>query len=401
MEIETIKDNVANWAATKRPHVFSKSVRIAAGACLEAAFLRANRVPQIPRGLGAALVDTLQINPFFSDPASREWASTFEPGELWSDMCFEVRGGARNWSVARCIVDAFLRIGMPLRSPFHIRKDVSAAAHRFVPPPLCSATHWCPTLAHALLDLPPRYQLDVSFTTGGIGPVTAIGYASENTPNPRPYADKSSGLFERLLCRTDRAVVSSGLVFVERGYEQYNNVNNHVFISAILRCLAHAHGKKIGVEMARIFIANALPDGDGADLTGGVATPGGYNDLPMSTPSVQTLWPDFKYRGPLPLLDDINRWAKTGAEVGADKLIAGLAPVRNDLIAALQRIRTYRIHLTPHVLVPLSAGNIRIRDLHSLVANYLFFPLHDESQLYHPSLDIPTIPISLPMVSQE
>jgi hypothetical protein len=63
--------------------------------------------------------------------------------------------------------------------------------------------------------------------------------------------------------------------------------------------------------------------------------------------------------------------------------------VRQNLIAALRRIRDYRRDIASDLALPLYQGNVTVNNLHALIVAYTLVPLHDESQLQHTLLDSP------------
>jgi hypothetical protein len=314
---------------------------------------------------------------------------------LWAHVCFCVNFPRSDAGVAACIAaciaKAFARAGLPLRRPF--QSSISSAVGSVAAPPsvstivvgsvdspFCLAVRLNRVLAMALLDLPPEYGLDVNAKTRDGG--TAIGYA--NGDRLLPF------MFERLLCVTDRSVISDGHIYMDRGCEQFISAKVHVLISAIMHCCYQQPPPHV-IELAQTFIANAHPDGSGTDLTAGV-THLRSDSRDISTgqfgPFAHEMWPDCQFRGVLPLLEILFSWHHTNTHdrtVTID-ILTRLWIVHRDLVLAMRRIRTYLGSIRPHVARPLIAGGIHVIALQSLIVGYILVPLRDATQLDHPLL---------------
>jgi hypothetical protein len=290
---------------------------------------------------------------------------------------------------AAYMVAAFLRIGEPFLPSF---LDVISN----MTSPLLTGVLLSPILAHALLDLPLNCGLDVNAKLDdSIENGPAIGYIHlSNRLSP--------SLFERLLCRTDRAVVSCGAVFVERQAYRLRQTADHVFVGSLLRfTVCHDNNLELG-QILQLFIANAQPDGGGADLTGGISRPGSdppdrpvwFSGPQPIDPTPTDLWPDGKFLGSLALVDKLYTWYMPQPTKMARNIADDLVPIRNNIIDALRRIRQYRKDLQPSVGSFLAAGGIYVHWLYGLIAQLVLVPLHDESQLKHPLITT-TLPTQL------
>jgi hypothetical protein len=288
------------------------------------------------------------------------------------------------YEVAACIVASFVRAGMPLNPPYPSQSTYS---------PLCTALQLGPPiLSHALLDLPAPCNLNVDSRDNNGGP-PAIGHTNSDGFGIKGCKDSDNlarALFKRLLARTERSLINTGKVYLESGCEQFRDPNTHILISNILRCGFHYFEFVRLTDSAQEFIANAQPDGDGVDLTGGSARrercphdDGTHDDDGRIT--ARDLWPQTKFCGALPLVDRFLTWWSKQATINA-RAVARLEVIRGKLIAALQRVRTYRRMIQPHLSDPLVGGGIHMRPLYALVAAYILVPLYDESQLTDPLL---------------
>jgi hypothetical protein len=261
--------------------------------------------------------------------------------------------------------------------------------------PLCAAVWWCPSFADALMELGPRFGLDVSWinrvelVNKADDGAAAIGFTNLSFATDAGAAK----LFEQLLLRTDRNVVTGGHVYIDRGCEQSVCPTTHILIANILRCHYYwsniAQGSK---DQAQRFIAHALRDGGGADLTGGVPHTSVHLSQCLSPHllHIAEIWPQGTFGGALVLLDTLCKW--WDASTQRSKSLSSRPPlleIRQDMVAALRRIRDYRAAIQPALAVPLDAGNIHARDLGLLIVTYVLVPLHDETQLNHPLL-LPT-----------
>jgi hypothetical protein len=348
--------------------------------------------------------------------------------DLWAEVCRLRYDRKRRinasyaWEdsrVAACVVASFVRVGLALSLPF---ERGAADRHQYRPnmkSPLCLAVAHSPALAHALLDLPTEYGLDVNAIDDG---APAIGHTN-------PGVSRSSSfptLFGRLLDRTDRAVVTAGIVDVDSdGVLLTTDAATHVLVSNILRCNFDFYSADLPDEsqkrwvlwveraqaMARLFIARAQSDGGGTDLTAGVphcgrptkrhrAAHDPLRDEQKIPPSdrVSFLWPNSQFRGALVLVDRLCQFwtSQEPRSRSTSMLIQRLEPIRSEIIAALARIRAYREGIQTAIVLQLVSGNIPLgicaRDLAALIAVHLVVPLYDESQLLHPLLD-PTNPV--------
>jgi hypothetical protein len=333
----------------------------------------------------------------------KDTKSDISPVGLWRNMCGALSNGdfendrPDDPRVSACVVAAFVRAGLILQPPRKNRFDF------LVPSPFYLAVIARPSFAIAMLDLPVAYGINVNCTSGiDLDPeeeehVPAIGHMSI-------YGRWSAILFDRLLRRTHRSVVSAGLVDVERGCEQHGP-RAHILIANIL-LLGYVSGSgglahtvpRLG-ELVRVFASQAQPDGDGTDLTGGrvmiaaVGESARRRDPRADTrgPPVADLWPNGRFRGPLALINVFRHYYRSEPQV-----LAILDQAASDLVLALRSIRTYRRTIHPSVAVPFIDGSIYARDLHALVISYLLVPLEDESQLEHPQILLPPPHILLP-----
>lgn len=307
----------------------------------------------------------------------------------WSELCHVV-DLTRCPQVIACLVAAFVRAGMPLRAPFALEAHGAADAQQQtsteqISPPLCTAVRWQPRLADALLDLAPDYGLDVNaidhVETGvhsAIG--TAIGHTNGNSR-------VSPEFFGRLMRRTSRAVLNSGYVYVDRTRFQSTRADVNLLVSNVLESTYSDPTSVSGCQKARLLIAAAENDGDGFDLTSGIAVPQNRAETNSSgsmLPPVEELWPKSEFRGALDLVDRLHRWWSTPRRTHEQiKVVARLELVRADLIAATDRVRSYRTAVPIATSEAFFAAGIHTRDLTSLVAGYAIFPLYDESRLLH------------------
>jgi hypothetical protein len=355
--------------------VWSEGIRATAVCLLEKAFHASCTTPEQAHLLASALIANKAEDLAFL-PRS-ELAKGLKLVDLWADACGRV--SIDDAEVAGCIVDAFLRSGLPLRPPFSQYIYLS---------PLALAVGGNAALATALLDLPPHVGLDVSAIQVGRAP--PVGHTNET-------GFVSTELFGRLLRRTDRKVVNAGSIYIDYSIGQYHFDQVHVLVSNILRCTCSMDGPENGMERALLFIAEAKLDGDGTDLTGGVPARAGPNSFDASHPSMDVLWPNSSFRGPLPLINILCGWYQSeireesskGWPAGTERaatvslILARLVRVGLDLCAALRRIRLYRRGLLPRLTKDLGTGNI-MPDLCALTIAYTLVPLHDEFQLEHP-----------------
>jgi hypothetical protein len=396
--------------------VFDAVTRAAAAYEVAFAFPSCNRVRA--RAIANALID--------ETPAAFRAAMTgvYENMELcniWESMC-AFQSGYKCPLVAACIVDAFVRAGLRLQPPFAIGPVAYRLGTMHIRSPLCVAAMRVPTLAEALLDLPLECGLDVNY----IEEINSTGTAYVHSPaigGTNGNLLVSPRCFQRLLERTDRAIITAGAVFVNCGRHQMFRWKTHVLISNIFRCAYPSFdgcaypsfdarrpsfdGRRDGTNMARAFISAAQADGGGTDLTGGVA----HHDTTMSQsssevgPINQELFPNGKFLGALPLLNTILGWwqkRKVASQATANRLIplgewcqetgemdaiiAQLQFVQSDLLLAMRRLRLYRRAICNVVSNPLGAADMHARELHELVTSYVLTPLHDESQLDNPLL---------------
>jgi hypothetical protein len=348
--------------------------------------------------------------------------------------------------VAACVVAAFIRCGMPLAPPFRVYTAGTTTSSRrqncpvlpSVLAPLYVAVRDCPGLVQPLLDLAPQCGLDVNVTgceralvcaqessrsssssTGS----TECGEAGNDmlsdvikdgmlpdvleeerlhdiggdwrraddfvivyTPGPPIAYECSLEMFGQLLRRTDSSVVSNGKVYVERGYDQYKWVSTHVLIKSILECADPSACRPDSLDKARMFIAHAQLDGDGADLTGGVAQCGGPASddagyLLMGLTRTD-LWPSRRYDGALALVDRLGCSMEVPhLEHTASQIRPRLALIQSDLISAMRRIRDYRrafLRIIAHAFGTLLPS---ILDTRPLVLAYATTHLRNESHL--------------------
>jgi hypothetical protein len=325
------------------------------------------------------------INRLSMEMDATEWLTL---STLWNAVCDQ---SPKLWvdpCLAACVVQAFVRMGMnfgipcepaPVRRMFRQRPRW----------PLAAAIKMNPHLACALLDLPPKCSVQVNAKDDdGVWP---IGYT--NRMHITPCALR---LFEQLLCRTDRNIVSAGIVDMDADMSVIHaRASTHVLFSNILQCdVACSPSGELPCpfgDMARVFIAHAHPDGSGTDLTGGVptnrCTPKHARTLPWH--SLASFLPT-KWGGALALVEALQqRWL---SQPTPRRIFTGFAPLLTDLVQALRRIKAYRASIRPIISNPLAAGAIHSRDICSLTATYLLFALHDESQLQHPLLQHPHHP---------
>jgi hypothetical protein len=306
--------------------------------------------------------------------------------DCWRMLCHSWEGWGRfaehEQASEACIVYGFVRAGMTLRAPL-----APADAASFVSPLLIAVAKDPTFLAKALLDLPPAFGLDINF----VGPATASGVAGSALGCTNSATFRSPELYGLLLMRTDREIVSGGLVHVDRGGDQMYRADTHVLISNIFLCTnKSAQWGIMGADMAHLFIAAAQTDGGGTDLTAGVAASGareGDHTEIRFEPHVRELWPDGQFGGALVLVDLLWRWY-TGKEKDGHDLLRRIESVRDSLILAMRRIRAYRRMFYPTIARPLSAC---ARDLHKLVAAYALVPLCNEAQLDNPLLSEPAL----------
>jgi hypothetical protein len=268
-----------------------------------------------------------------------------------------------------------------------------------------------PCLGHALLDLPAECGIRLE------QPTASGGFCAEAICHIPRNSYMSRRLFARLIRRTNPVAVNGGLVYVKRGLEQQFNHETHTLVSHILLCtLRGCVWPQKGLNNVLEFIATSQSDGSGSDPTGGVpsylASPhpsaeydqvDEANRIP-SSPSASDLWPDSKFSGALPLVDNLRKWYSRpkaalrvrdglilvqdqSREKGHSEILTRLALIWRALLAALVRLRYYRRNLRTLVSLPLDAGNLHQNDLHRLVLAYTLIPLHDESHLLHPLLD--------------
>jgi hypothetical protein len=316
--------------------------------------------------------------------------------ELWEAVCI-FRPRMTCARVAACIVAAFVRAGLPLRPPFPLvpsrdHNDANSNGLSSSFSPLCMAAEDSPVLAMALLDLPLSCGLDVDYIDGNERLVVQSPAVAATNGNRLA----TPAMFRRLLERTDRSVVNAGSVYVNCGLHQMYRWKTHVLISNIFRCL-DAEEDNNGLAMARVFVAAALPDGDGTDLTGGVAR---RDDCPENCHLLTRMFPNEQFRGALPLLDTLVQLVATDwiGKRCRDPILAQLLPLRKEIMASMSAIRLYRLSLGEILAAPLAAADIHATELHRLVASYVLVPLHDESQLNHSLLSSfpPTRTLSFP-----
>jgi hypothetical protein len=298
--------------------------------------------------------------------------------QMWSATCQWV---SFEPDAAACLVAAFVRAGMPLRAPFCVdpeRVDKAERPDLLRRPPLCWAVRHSPPLARALLDLPSECGLDVDALAGAVpeqhGPIGMVNYV-------RKYPHD---LILRLLHRTDRSVVSRGLVMVDDGPWQATSDATHILVASVLNA-AYNDGPGLDaiddmLARALMLIASAEPDGSGLDLTGGI----GVRRHPIGGRACPNLWPDAKFGGILPLVERIYRdfWTSGLA-------VAGIELLMRSLVAAMQRVRVYRMWMPAEVAFALIDAGVPMPELHALVKAYLASEPHDASRLDHPILCIP------------
>jgi hypothetical protein len=314
--------------------------------------------------------------------AEKDWESVLRLCDLWKNVSIDFRYsesyGEFTYSdeatnVAACVVSAFARAGMTFEGVGLSRLALLNSR-----------------LALAILALPAGFGVDVNAKDGYgdyICPVIGSFNGSENG---------SLLLFERLLHRTDRYLLNAGLVFVERSCEYYNHSGVHILISMIMQCACgmYVDNERNLMDRLRIFIEHAHADGDGTDLTGGVAVRRLEAPTSVSTDCFcfqfmppEKMCPDGKFRGAAVLADTLYRHCISHQE---DLLFANarerLALARNRIITALGRIRFYRQALRPSVSRAMISGGLGMHDLHKVVLAYLLVPLHNESHLADPLL---------------
>jgi hypothetical protein len=362
--------------------------------------------------------------------------TTWELCHIWARICALLCNSLTKSSAA-CITMAFVRAGMPLRPPFYKKRNTPNWRTPLEQSPLCAAILFPPILAHALLDLPLECGLDLddkpyaatctlqkveskcpsAVPSKGASDGASDGASEGGESQPmepeyergpaigqtnRPWRQTTTTalnkrwggpvrLFERLLLRTDRAVLNAGAVFLLDGCWQSTELHTHVLIGNIfniLRC-GDLVGAQVHASMdcIRVFIANAHPDGSGTDLTGGQACRKElhYETLPGS-PEPSDLFPNpnSKFAGALELVERLCAWSAK-QPVKNMQVIVRLEFIRSELVAALRRIHTYRTQLQPTLAVPLLAARVHAQ-MHAVIASYLIVPLYDESQLLHPSV---------------
>lgn len=331
--------------------------------------------------IAAALIDG-QPDAFWSAIAA-EGGKSENLCDLWSRVCgsfakWNMRG-VHSRSIAACLVAGFVRTGLPLYAVFE-----TTTIPVTVPATLSVAVMTSPHLAHALLDLPLECGLDVNSSANGCAP--AIGYTNSDS-------FQSPELFARLLNRTDRSFVSEGVVNIDCGRRQIARATTHVLVSNIFLCThITRYWRRMATQLALIFIAHAQPDGSGTDLTGGIAQPSAFGmavGMENEEPTLNQLWPESKFRGPLVLIDSLRDWWCTQEPRGRH-MLAHLDPVRTHLVDALRRVRAYRDSLFACVSKPLCTAAMHSRELHFLVTSYVLVPLHDETQLQHPLVSSPS-----------
>jgi hypothetical protein len=337
--------------------------------------------------------------------------------DIWSVLC-RLTPQTLPPEVAGCIAGAFARTGMPLSPPFALRR-ANAIEHKSIDdgqeagenqafmderadPPLYIAVRFSPSMAHALLDLPSECGLDVN---------TCIGDSLSFDYDPGPAIGATNytnydcaSLFDRLLRRTDRSVISAGCVYVDQNcVTQFHRASTHVLVATVLRSRfpVAAHGLLLRVKL---FVDMAQSDGGGTDLTGGVTRRGAAvtnnmeanDDAQVYGPTPHELWPRGQFRGALDLADRLCHWwsspllhqsLSTNCKENAATILAQLAAVRNYLLDGMRRIRAYRLGLVPATSRILRNGQLCERGLCTLVLSYVLVPLHDESQLQDPLLD--------------
>jgi hypothetical protein len=410
----------AGWMARLHPLVFDGEVRGRAKICLRDVFLVVDDMPSFDLkqaraisdnsyALASALIDgTLQED--FIAAMATVGCSKIQLCDLWWSVCIKFGSRVLNPDdpppveryksaiepaelspVAPCVVAAFLRAGMPLNSPFQQPLGAPRWGH-FSEWPLSTAVRFSAPLSLALLDLPVECGLTLNATDSkgnNSSRAPAIGYTNGNSA-------VSVRLFDGLLHRTDRSVISDGLVYVDRGADQYYLPHTHVLVSLVLQCAAGLppllpHPDVM--EMLQVFIAHAQDDGDGTDLTGGTAWREKEWKQVHSMPL--DMWPDGEFRGALVLADTgyrhntqyaLNNHITDTHLSWIRKAAARFERARALLLVAMRRIRTYRRSLLAQLSPLLTAGNIGMRDLHAAVVTYVLVPLHNESQLDHPLL---------------
>jgi hypothetical protein len=321
--------------------------------------------------------------------------------DLWSSVCMCLDSDwSENAETAACLVSCFVQAGMPLREPFTMHPNKRAIllpsppAWEPVFQPLSTAVRLSARIttavANAILDLPASCGLDVSARWPTPTGAPAIAYIDACLYTYMGIGRANLRLFERLLERTDRSVINSGVVHIRSGSDQCFRADTHILVANICKCSIGSCSWALAIEFARAFIVRAQPDGSGTDLTGGVV------DVPPPSPSQSnarpgwTLWPDGKYRGAAALVDELARGIRVRRTEEAeftDKDLAALdtlARIRSQLVATLGCQRAFRRDIHPALAAPLTRGSIHLRDLHRLVAAYILVPLHDESHLHDP-----------------
>jgi hypothetical protein len=350
---------------------------------------------------GAGLVDEL-VSAIMNADTTRRWPNATgredELYDMWWYMCYAPHRTSHSnpTIVTECVMRAFLLAGLALRPPFHVSSMFVRRS------PLCTAIMCGSPLADALLDLPMEAGLDVDAPGGGLHDCAPpIGH----TNSIRPISPR---IFERLLDRTNPAIVSAGLVFVDTGIGQSVYPTTHVLIANILGSSMVHEASNSFAQLARMFIARAQPDGGGADLTGGIAQserqspenpttnrqPAGESrDTPTTNrpPASVELWPNAKFGGALALVHVLIDWYTNGlghdcassARVQIDRLLH----IARELTAALCRVRDYRRTLESLSGQLLGAGGVHAHPLRSLIAAYVLVPLRNEPQLADPLLN--------------
>jgi hypothetical protein len=339
--------------------------------------------------------------------------------DLWLLVCWS-HGKGGSWSqlwtsssprsdpaMSARLVAAFVRLGLPLCAPFRPLRHPPRrrVLDHFLESPLSTAVQMADPLAHALLDLPTSCGLDVNVAA-------RYSWSTPSAPEPGPSAalgracspDVPTELFGRLLNRSNRELLNAGRIYVHMGADQSANADVHILIRVILRCTYGLADTRHSLHKARLFIARAQPDGDGVDLTAGIAKcveskywtqhapdPIFERESIDSTDTMfarESLWPEGKFRGVWQLVDTMHQLLLAAQSAIVAQAFAIL---RSDLSAALRRVRDYRQSIPIAIAHHLSSATVHARDLHNNILSYLLFPLQDESQLNHPTLDL-TLP---------
>jgi hypothetical protein len=360
--------------------------------------------PRCARVIATALIDG-NSDMFWSSVVALDTKDQ-EICDIWSAVCRKTPEPFQP-DVAACIAGAFVRAGMPLSPPFAPRhaewikenktdekeQDGDRAfMDKRVDPPFFTAVRFAPSMAHAMLDLPLECGLDVNTPISD-----PLSFEADSGPaiGATNYSEHDcTTLFDRLLLRTDRSVVSAGSVYVNQScIAQYYKASTHVLVRAILRSQFPVGGHALFLRV-RLFVDGAHSDGGGTDLTGGIANRAVVltEDLDAYGPTPQQMWPGGQFHGATFLADTIWRWWSRTPQNGVREeelaaVLARLVLVRNYLVTGMRRIKAYRQHLLPATAKPLFDGNIRERGLYTLVLSYVIVPLHDESQLANPLLD--------------